>query len=396
MSSHDFELDIDQKDVLVGVLESILLLQSEPHYHYITGFAGTGKTHVAKAIIANARDCKKCPIVLSWNGMAARVLGGDTFMSYFRLEYERSGKVGDNAFMRCPRELATRILGNLSAAKRRELLSDEAFLIVDEVGIVHDTILDGLSQALKTLRKGKLHGDRPFGGIVTVLIGDPCQLGTTGLFEGSSDFPPQEFPTAPFWKSTVWQEMNPEIAYLTKFHRGESDDDYLQLLSEIRCAEEIIPGVPQFSQKALQVLQDIRDRDAGSNPPRFNHTIICLTNAEADKYNETHLDTLLGGAYNFKSIDHFSQQAANVKDIDMQAIAKMGYRPVVKLKKGCKVMATVNDPMKRFVNGLTGQVVGVRDAAGSEPVVVVKFDGNTNEVEPKAVPINDKLCPNMP
>lgn len=125
---------------------------------------------------------------------------------------------------------------------------------------------------------------------------------------------------------------------------------------------------------------------------RFNHTIICLTNAEADKYNETHLDTLLGGAYNFKSIDHFSQQAANVKDIDMQAIAKMGYRPVVKLKKGCKVMATVNDPMKRFVNGLTGQVVGVRDAAGSEPVVVVKFDGNTNnvEVERSTFTIEDK------
>ncbi|KAF4651565.1 hypothetical protein FOL47_000315 [Perkinsus chesapeaki] len=301
-------------------------------------------------------------------------------MSYFGLKYERSGKVGDNAFMRYPRELAARILESLSAAKRRDLLSGEAFLIVDEVGIVHDTILDGLSQALKTLRKEELHGDRPFGGIVTVLLGDPCQLRTINLFEESSDFPPKEFPTGPFWKSMVWQEMDPKIAYLTKFHRGESDDDYLQLLSEIRSAEEIIPGVPRFSQKSLQVLQDIRDRDAGNNPPRFDHTIICLTNAEADKYNERHLASLPGDAYIFGSIDQAGEQEANLNGIDMEAVSKMGYRPVVKLKDGCKVMATINDPLKRFVNGLTGKVVGIRRAGGSESVVV-KFDGTANNVE---------------
>ncbi|EER11896.1 hypothetical protein Pmar_PMAR008514 [Perkinsus marinus ATCC 50983] len=62
--------------------------------------------------------------------------------------------------MRCPRELATRILGNLSAAKRRELLSDEAFLIVDEGTAIVNLKTDVEAERVIQLLNGKQIGGR--------------------------------------------------------------------------------------------------------------------------------------------------------------------------------------------------------------------------------------------
>ncbi|KAF4701406.1 hypothetical protein FOZ63_016251, partial [Perkinsus olseni] len=44
------------------------------------------------------------------------------------------------------------------------------------------------------------------------------------------------------------------------------------------------------------------------------------------------------------------------------------------------VMATVNDPNKRFVNGLTGRVANIIDPTGADPVIIVQFDDDTPEV----------------
>ncbi|KAF4702246.1 hypothetical protein FOZ63_030075 [Perkinsus olseni] len=324
-------LDEDQETALTCILDSVIVPSRPKTYFYITGFAGTGKTHLAKALVDKLQSVHKKPVVLAWNGMAARVLGGDTIMSFFNLTYDRTGHVGDNGYMRSPQELARRILANLTSRKRALLQSLEAVLLIDEVSVINSSILDGISYALKDLRRGMPDAEKPFGGLTAIMVGDPCQLGRVDLFAGSEQYQPDKYPTGPFWRSEVWRGMHPVIFYLQKFHRGEGDDGYLQLLSEIRTADQIAPGIPNFSAASLEVFGAIRDRDGGSNPPKFNHTIICLTNAEAEAYNDDHLQSLPGDLHTFQAIDNLDEHHGQAQGLDIDSIGTMGYREKVRV-----------------------------------------------------------------
>ncbi|EER06226.1 hypothetical protein Pmar_PMAR005989 [Perkinsus marinus ATCC 50983] len=49
-------------------------------------------------------------VILAWNGMPAKQIAGMTVMSYFALGFDKSGAVGDNAYMRSTAELTRRMI----------------------------------------------------------------------------------------------------------------------------------------------------------------------------------------------------------------------------------------------------------------------------------------------
>lgn len=184
---------------------------------FITGYAGTGRSTLLHAT-TNTLSSEYEVVILTWNALAARSIRGQTIMSFFSLSYEQSGIVGDNAYMRDCSTLSSKMCSahlhivHVHTVLETAAIEDrETGIVLDEIGAIHDTILDAISQALQAIRKGMDNCHLPFGGVPVIMAGDPCQLGRVELCCTSPKYSPDLFPTMPCWKSTTWHDKDPSL-----------------------------------------------------------------------------------------------------------------------------------------------------------------------------------------
>ncbi|KAF4649794.1 hypothetical protein FOZ61_000971 [Perkinsus olseni] len=266
----------------------------------------------------------------------------------------------------------------MNLSNKMRVKSKQIVLLIDEVAALHNVVLDALSGAFADLiQEGDM--SKPFGGVPVILSGDPCQLGRVELYEKSPAYPPDEYPTRPCWEGQAWSDMDPVVMYLTSFHRGQ-DVGYLKLLAEVRAAPRLRAGVPHFSEESMRVLSLIRDRDGGQVPPRYPHTIICLTNREAEQFNRQHLEALVEEeelVIDAVDTEH-GPLGSSFSLLDVEAL---GFKSSIHLKRGCRVMVTANDPAKHHTNGQMGTVMNFNEYGGDEPVVTVKLDGEGTHID---------------
>ena len=178
------------------------------HNVFLTGPAGSGKTHTLKAFIEYIKENNIPTAITASTGIAATHLGGVTIHSWSGLG------IRDN--------LTSADLENLESKpylfKRYEQVK---VLIIDEISMLHHFRFDLLNTLGKVFKRSLL----PFGGIQVVLCGDFFQL------------PPVSRPNEPeayfAYRSKVWGEMDLKICYLEEQHR-QSDDSFLGLLNDIR------------------------------------------------------------------------------------------------------------------------------------------------------------------
>ncbi|KAF4677956.1 hypothetical protein FOL47_008060 [Perkinsus chesapeaki] len=263
----DPPLDPEQQYALEYVVHNLNDTTGGKKYFYVAGYAGTGKSHLLKQIMATLAPERES-LALAWTGIASQILGGMTLVAFCGLEFDHTGHVADTGFMRCRSELTGRMIRGMTDRGLRQKIRDGKLLLVfDEIVAIHDSVLDALLAAFQDLRRGLIGCHEPFGGIPAVLSGDPCQLGRMELYGDSPKFPSSDYPTGYCWEGITWSHMAPDILYLQKFHRGGgSDTAYLNLLAEIRMKPRE-GGVPQFSPEALATLEKTRDRDGGKKKP---------------------------------------------------------------------------------------------------------------------------------
>ncbi len=122
---------------------------------FISGKAGTGKTHFLKQISENKT---KRMVVLSPTGVAAINAGGSTIHSFFRFDqsFYIPGSHQDYPIKK----------------DHLKLIKDLELIVIDEVSMVRADLLDRIDNALRYYRKCNL----PFGGVQMLLIGDMLQL----------------------------------------------------------------------------------------------------------------------------------------------------------------------------------------------------------------------------
>lgn len=130
---------------------------------FFTGPAGTGKSVLMRAIIAElrkkwARDPERLSVTAS-TGLAACNIGGQTLHSFAGIGLGKEDVP----------TLVKKIRRN-AKAKNRWLRTK--VLIIDEVSMVDGDLFDKLSEIARTIRKN----GRPFGGIQLVITGDFFQL----------------------------------------------------------------------------------------------------------------------------------------------------------------------------------------------------------------------------
>lgn len=325
---------IPQKTPDSAVLEAQTALDDRTPVVFVTGRAGTGKSHFIRSLVE--ADPGFPQALLAPTGLAAMNIGGQTVHSFFGLP---------------PRPL----IGNLEKPSWFFTRTARAIrrLIVDEVSMLRADVLDAMDKHLQVARKSS----RPFGGVQMLLVGDFYQLPPVVRGDESQLLEDAGYNSPYAFSAHVLRDAPLSAVELTEVHR-QTDLDFIALLSALR----EMRGV----QDAVETLNDACLGRALEKRP----VLLCATNAVADAYNARGLAGLPGSGKKFSGA--FEGETPKAQGGD-----RFPAPWELLLKVGARVIFTQNDSEGRWVNGTLGTVTRLEDTL----VTVEKDDGKEVEVE---------------
>ncbi len=293
---------------------------------FLTGAPGSGKSFLLRRF-TNHLKVEETPFsVTASTGIAATQIGGVTLASFAGIG------ISDSLTKRDLDQIAAR-----ETIQRR--FNNIEVLIIDEVSMLSSNTLDYVDHIAKATR-GE---DLPFGGVQMVLVGDMFQL------------PPvtKEKIDVPFaFKSAAWRDLDPIICYLDEQHR-QDDGPLSRMLIEMRSGE-LSPQAHEAISARMSIIPP------PDTPALYAH------NVDVDAENSSRLGSIKGKSWTstMKSGGESNQVSALIRGLLSPEI--------LELKVGAKVMFTVNDPGRQFVNGSLATVVSLE---GENPVVTLDTDG---------------------
>lgn len=294
-----------------GQEEAYELLSQSDENIFITGFAGTGKTFLIRKFLKD-KDTKKAYPFLGSTGISALNISGRTFHSFFGLGLMRGNRD----------DVIQKAVMNKNVKYR---LRQAKCILIDEVSMLSKDVLDVASQIAKYV----LENDAPWGGLRVIAIGDFAQL------------PPVSEGYAKPWAflSETWSQSRFMPVVLEEQVRS-SHKDFQNILNKVRIGE-IDNQVEAFFQ------------DKQTLPYDFSGTRLFSRRNQALAYNMQLLSQLPGDLQTFKT--QYKGKPSYIGALKKNAPVQ----ETLHLKIGAKVMVRINDPLLRYVNGSTGEVVKI-------------------------------------
>lgn len=289
---------------------------------YLTGAAGSGKTHVLNEYIRYLKHRGVGVGVTASTGIAATHLGGTTIHSWSGIGVKETLSPYDIDQLTQKEHLAKRF------GKTR-------VLVIDEISMLPPKMFDTIDQVCRAMKRS----EKPFGGLQVVLSGDFFQLPPIVRDGG-----PVQFVNA----SRAWREMDIRVCYLDEQFR-QSDRDLEDILNEMRGGD--------VSEKTRRVLERHYDHVL---PDGVVPTRLYTHNADVDSENDAKLATLPGEAMEFEM--HTKGKAHLVEALKKGILAP----ETLRLKEGAVVMFVKNNFDAGYVNGTLGVV---EDLSGEAPIV---------------------------
>lgn len=293
---------------------------------YLTGAAGSGKTHVLNEYISYLKE-RGVPIaVTASTGIAATHLGGVTLHSWSGIGVRDTLSGGE-----------------LEALEQKEYLwkrfEKTKVLIIDEVSMLSPRLFDTVERVCRVMKRN----DKPFGGMQIVLAGDFFQL--PPITRGSA---------APAFihVSDAWKSSDIRVCYLEEqFRHGDATLEHL--LNEIRSGA--------VSSRTKEILMALGKKERKGTPP----TRLYTHNADVDAENEIELEKLSGEE---KTYDMRSKGKSHL----VETLKKNILAPeMLRLKKNAVVMFVKNNFESGYSNGTLGTVEDFDD----DTPIVRTFDG---------------------
>lgn len=315
--------------------DALTLLEAKPPVKpliFITGRAGTGKTTLLRYF---AEHTAQNTVVLATTGLAAIHVHGQTVHSFFHL---KPGNLLDKS--------------NLKRLPRKTVDAVDT-IIIDEASMLRADLLDAIDYILQI----STHSEEPFGGKKIVLFGDLFQLPPVeeqpsgGLF----DYFRTLYASPYFFEAHVLRRLPTEVFELHRIFRQREDRDFTRLLNLIREG--------QATQPELDAL--LNTHKTFELPEKFENSIILApTNRDAAWRNIHYLSQLPGQEFTYTATadDSFKTKTPPAD-------------PVLRLKKGAKIMMLVNDD--NWVNGDIGTVYDL-----GPDFIQVELKGAVYQVEP--------------
>jgi len=336
---------------------------------FISGAAGTGKSHVCKYVVQEFRRKGRRCAPTAPTGVAAVNVGGSTLHSFFGIG------LGKGTLPSLIRKVS-----KSDAAVRR--INETDVLIIDEVSMLSSGLLETLDGVARTIRD---RPDEAMGGMQVVAVGDfgqlpPVVADRDGLAGGDGGDEPHH----PFcFDSPVWDELDlrrgtHELSVVQRQQAGSAFERFLSMVRDGSVTPDI---VRDFNRKCL--VDDVAHPvpDDGIVPTR-----IYTHNRDVDRENKLRLDELGGDEVPIQAVDEWRESLP----FDAPPSTRQGMKraiaaelpDVVTLKVGAQVMLTRNRAegdgsggSRGLVNGSRGVVVGL----GDDGVPTVRFDNGRVE-----------------
>lgn len=322
-------------------------LNRSNNHTFITGRAGTGKTHVLRHF---ERSTGKKIVICAPTGIAALNAGGATIHNMLGLG---TGLPADA-------HVDVRVI-----KREKAWLKEIDTIVIDEVSMVSSDLMDSIDRTLREIR----NDSDPFGGIQIVMFGDPYQLPPVVSKEDRPYYREAKLRSEWFFDANVWRDAPLAVYSLETIHRQND---------------------PEFKE----ILNAVRD---GSVTPDQLHQI----NVVGSRAGFSDKGMLLAA----RKREVAERNAAKLKEIDASrtiytarvnkgfGIREPAERTIV-LKPGARVMMLSNDREDRWVNGSQGTVASCGLAG-----IDVEIDGDVFSVDRTAwvkagtAPIDYKLAP---
>ena len=316
----DKQVNLDELDLVDAEVDIVDKSEDEvePPCSFITGLAGTGKTHLVKQ---RAADDPKWGLICSTTGVSAVNLGTVTLNSvlgYFDTE-----------------SLEDKFLSGFLRTRLHQLAKLYRNLVIDEISMMDARQLDMIHQAMKQVNEFKDVQNAM--GIVAV--GDFMQLPAVKA--------------AMAFEADCWPKFEANTERLTKCWR-QGEGPFLDALNKLRAGDgaaayDLLSGIVEFRRDAI---------------PVFEGTTIVATNDLANDHNWLRLKKVSGPARSYVTKRWGKTEPSKV------------IPDTLALKQGALVMILINDsPAFSYVNGDLGHVLEMR-----EQDVRVKLVRNNNEV----------------
>jgi len=296
---------------------------------FLTGCAGTGKTHLLNEYIEFLKKRGVSVGITASTGIAATHIGGVTIHSFSGMGVLNQLTSSD----------LSRVLKKSYLAKN---LKRTQVLIVDEISMLS---LDQLDIADRIIRSF-LKSNEPFGGMQVVLCGDFFQLPPIkkdhNLYSQGTGFA---------YKSRAWRELDLRVCYLEKRYRHK-EEDLLFVLDSIR-----------ENKVNEDVLNLLRGRYKANINEGEEITKLYTHNFNVDNINSRELRKLSGKSKVFYMNKRGPKGLTETLGKNLLAPEKL------ELKKDAVVMFVKNNLEKGYVNGTLGSVVRFE---GDTPIVKTK------------------------
>lgn len=325
-----FPKNYENDPTVAHILEQ--LRSDDPSPILVTGEAGTGKSTLVNFIKTKGNIPNTA--VLAPTGVAALNVGGQTLHSFFRFPF----KVIDEAA--------------LADQRKNRLWKKVKLIIIDEISMVRADMLDGIDIILRKAQDK----NQPFGGCKILLVGDFYQLPPVIPNHDKAILGQMGYAGPYAYHANVLENYTPVHFELSKVYR-QRDAHFVSILSDLRVARNIEEAAAQINALCVK-------------PHREGHTPVLLTstNAIAERYNKKGLQDLGSEPVMYDGVTE-GRFNTNRAPAPLQ----------IALKKGARVMAVKNDPLKRWVNGSLGTIVEL-----NHKEVYVRFDGDnaSRKLEP--------------
>jgi len=326
---------------------------------FITGPAGTGKSHLINIISLLCNINRKICNITALTGCAAQLLtNARTLHSFSGIQVDNFDTIQN----------IEKILKKNQRAKRNWIETE--VLIVDEISMMSKNIFDLLNDIAKNIRKKS----EPWGGIQLVFCGDFFQLPPVDSNEDSSGF---------CFNSNDWKVVfKPENVHIFSKIFRQTDQSFQDILSGMR--------IGKLSKEGVEILQSRQIKYDGENPP----TILLSKRSDVDRINKYNHDKL-GSVESVKYLNIIKEPTCeqissnNYKKCDITHAIKQfknnGYTETIEFKLGSQVIC-IKNISENIVNGSRGKIVGF-EGINKYPKVAF-INGITEVMVPYEMPHN--------
>ena len=333
----------------------------EPLHVFITGGAGTGKSHLISVIKEHIErshtGSQNACMLVAPTGVAAFNIGGLTIHYAFRLPVEHGNLTKYT-------KLSAERLHQL-----RLLCKDVHTIIIDEISMVSYETLGFIHQRLTEI-KGTDDTEVYFGGLNIIAVGDFYQLPPVRdrfVFQNGRGYVPAS--------THLWRDLFTMVELHTNM-RQRNDTTYSEVLNRIRTGDHTPEDIQLLRTRLTSgIVNPVQLRDA-----KFSSALYLLPRKEqVEEYNTQRLLELAQTTpvYEFKA-EHVILESRSLphgvtsRDVPERLIPKddnncAGLPHTLKLAVGAQVMLRRNIMCEDgLVNGARGEIVGFKWSDGAD------------------------------